>query len=78
MRSIGSALIFFGAGSAVLHFIGYEFRLLMWIDNWGETVGWIIRGALVIVGAAIVLFGNSSAEAEASDGEEQAGEKQEA
>lgn len=62
MRSIGSILLFLGAGSAVLHFIGYEFKLLMWIDNWGETVGWVIRGAMVVAGGALMFFEKSSAD----------------
>ena len=47
MKNIGGLLVFFGIGSIVLHFLGMEFRLLSWIDNWGETVGWGIKGGMV-------------------------------
>lgn len=56
MRQIGSILLIFGAGSAVLYFLGYEFRILSWIDNWGETVGWVIRGAMIVAGGGLLLF----------------------
>lgn len=72
MRSIGSLLLFLGAGSVVLHFIGYEFRLLMWIDNWGETIGWIIRGTMIAAGGAIMFFTKSKKE----DSEDETREEQ--
>jgi hypothetical protein len=72
MRSIGSVLIFLGAGSAVLHFIGYEFKLLMWIDNWGDTIGWCIRGALVAVGGGMIFLDKSSARGSDSENEDTA------
>lgn len=53
-------MFFFGIGSAVLHFINMEFILLAWIDMWGPTVGWIIRGALAIVGGIMWLTGVDS------------------
>lgn len=67
MRSIGSFLLFLGVGSVILQFIGYEFKLLMWINNWGETAGWIIRGVMIVAGGAI-MFMNSSDE---EDGDEE-------
>lgn len=59
MKSIGGWMFIFGAGSVLLGFVGYEFTLLMWIDNWGPTVGWIIRGALIVVGGALWLMGDN-------------------
>ena len=43
-----------GIMSIILSFFNYNVRLLAWIDIWGETVGWVIRIALIVVGA--VLF----------------------
>jgi len=57
MKSIGGLMVLFGAGSIVLGFIGMEFTLLMWIDNWGPTVGWAIRGVLIVVGAVLWVMG---------------------
>ena len=54
MKSFGSTLLFFGIGSIVLNMIDYEFILLMWIDMWGETIGWAIRGGMIAAG--VVLF----------------------
>lgn len=56
MKNIGMYLMFFGIGSIALNLIGYNFSILMWIDNWGDTVGWIIRGGAAVAGAAIWFF----------------------
>ncbi len=56
MKSIGSFMAIAGLISIALFFFGYELKILMWIDNWGETVGWLIRGGLVVIGAAIWFF----------------------
>ena len=70
MKSIGGLMVLFGAGSIVLGFIGYEFTLMMWVDNWGPTVGWIIRGALIVVGGALWLMGaKSESEPESDSGQ---------
>ncbi len=53
MKQFGGWLFIFGAGSILLGFVGYEFSLLMWIDNWGTTVGWIIRMAMIVAGGAV-------------------------
>jgi hypothetical protein len=60
MKSIGGIMFFFGVGSAVLYFLNMELILLAWIDMWGPTVGWIIRGALAVVGGALWLVGNKA------------------
>ena len=58
MKNIGGLMVLLGAGSFVLGLIGYEFSLLMWVDNWGTTVGWVIRGALIVGGAALWFIGD--------------------
>lgn len=55
-------MFFFGVGSVVLYFLNMEFILLMWIDFWGPTVGWFIRGALTVVGGIMWLTGNDHGE----------------
>ena len=54
LSSVGAFIALIGVISIILYFIGYNLRYLMWIDNWGPTTGWIIRGALVVVGG--ILF----------------------
>lgn len=63
--------MFFGAASAVLYFLDYEYKFLSWIDNWGETVGWSIRGAMVVVGGGLVLFDMFTGKDEYDDGEDE-------
>ena len=58
MKSIGSTLLFFGIGSVVLFFMEREFVILSWIENWGETAAWSIRGAMIVIGAALWFIGN--------------------
>lgn len=60
MKNIGGLLVLFGAGSIVLNFVGYEFSLMMWVDNWGPGVGWAIRGVLIVLGAILWLQGSKS------------------
>ena len=69
MKNVGYALLFFGIGSTALFFLGYEFRILSWIDNWGETTGWAIRGAMIVLGVILAFFGPRL---EGDDGEPQA------
>ena len=59
MKSLGGLLFFFGAGSIGLYFAEMEFKLLIWIDNWGADIGWGIRGGMVALGAVLWLVGNS-------------------
>ena len=60
MKGIGSFLFFTGLISTVLYFIGMELVILVWIDLWGPTIGWIIRGGLMVAGGLMWLFGSPS------------------
>ena len=57
MKNLGGTLLFLGVGTVVLNFLGYEFAILSWIDNWGETVGWAIRGGLILAGGILFFLG---------------------
>lgn len=61
MKTIGGYLFFFGLGSILLHFFEMEFRLLSWIENWGPEAAWGIRGGMLLIGAALWLFGPKKA-----------------
>ena len=63
MKNIGGTLFFFGFGSIVLFFLNMEFILLAWIEMWGPSVAWVIRGALAIVGGILWLIGRKQEEA---------------
>ncbi len=60
MKQIGGLMVLLGAGSFILNMLGREFVLIMWIDNWGPTVGMAIRIGLVIVGAVLWVMGNKA------------------
>lgn len=57
MRQFGGTLILFGVGSIILNLINMEFILLMWVDMWGPTVGWIIRIAMIVLGGVLFALG---------------------
>ena len=56
MKSIGMYLAIFGAISIGLNFLGRELMLMSWADNWGSTVGWVIRIGMIVVGLAIMFL----------------------
>jgi hypothetical protein len=70
MKSLGFYMLIFGAGSAILSFMGMNFRLLMWIDLWGPTIGWLIRGGLIGLGLLLMILGPSEAEEEVQETQE--------
>lgn len=65
MKSVGGYLFILGAGSIVLYFMNFEFRILSWIETWGPAVGWAIRIGIAAAGAALWLLGKEKT-AEAS------------
>lgn len=71
MQGFGGLLFFLGIGSFVLKYMGREFTLLMWVDNWGRTVGNVIRIAMILVGAIlwfIAMQANKAGEPEQEQG----------
>lgn len=54
MASLGWYLIIAGVGSGLLSAFDYEFSLLIWIETWGSGFAWLIRGALILIGMALV------------------------
>lgn len=58
-KEAGGLLLIVGLGSIGLALFAsnYEMKLLTWIENWGQTVAWVIRGALVTVGAVLLFLG---------------------
>jgi hypothetical protein len=59
MKSIGGYLFLFGIGSIILNFFDMQFKLLMWIDNWGTAVGWSIRIGLLVLGGLLWFLGRN-------------------
>ena len=72
MKNIGSTLLLLGVGTIVLNLIGFEFIILSWIDNWGEAVGWAIRGLLIVAGGVLFVLGQRSEAAPAPQAMESA------
>ena len=51
--NLGGVLALLGIGSILLKFMGYNFLVLSFIDYFGDTLGWFLRVALVMVGALL-------------------------
>ena len=62
MDSAGRLLVGLGGFSALLSFINYELVVLMWIENWGSGVAWLIRFALFAAGAALIMAAGAQPE----------------
>lgn len=60
MEKIGSYMAFFGILAVVLGLLDRVPTLLMWIYSWGETVAWIIKIGLIVVGGALYFFSGSN------------------
>jgi len=55
MKSWGVFLIIMAVGSVLLPRLGMQFIILSWIETRGETVAWMIRGALLAAGIGLVI-----------------------
>lgn len=64
--SAGSFLALVGVLSIGLYFVGYNLRILLWVDMWGENVGWLIRIGATVVGVILFVVGKMGTSKEAS------------
>ena len=57
MQWIGGYIAFFGLFAIILKFFGRVPRFLFWVYNWGDTLGWIIMIAFVVLGGTLFYLG---------------------
>lgn len=57
MKELGLGLLIVGVISLALRFVSpnVHYVFLNWIDQWGNTVGWAIRGGMALVGLGLWL-----------------------
>ena len=55
MKELGLGLFIIGLISLIIPFLGMRFMFLTWIDQWGPTVSWLIRGGATVVGLILYL-----------------------
>lgn len=58
VKKLGGALLLLGVVTCILNFMGYNLKILMWIDNWGSGTGWGIRVGMIVVGSVLVFLGS--------------------
>ena len=62
MRMFGFYLMLIGALSILLHFLDLNFIFLKWINQWGPSNGWLIRGGIILSGAILCFLGKKREE----------------
>jgi len=67
VQRIGMYMVLAAVFSVIWHLMGRELRILMWINNWGESVAWILRVGFGVVGAGLWLGGRQKDEAAPTD-----------
>jgi len=53
MKFLGLLIFLAGLVSLFLQFTGANLVVLNWLNQWGETAGWVIRVAVTVVGGII-------------------------
>ncbi|MDF1548420.1 MAG: hypothetical protein P1P88_11405 [Bacteroidales bacterium] len=61
LTNLGGFLAISGIISCILYFIDYQLKILAWIDTWGNTMGWVIRIGLILVGLALFFIAGQTA-----------------
>jgi len=56
MKDIGKYILIWGIGSILFSQFGYELRIFMWTNHWGETIGWLIRGGSIVIGIVLMAI----------------------
>ncbi|MFO0677969.1 MAG: hypothetical protein U0169_15645 [Polyangiaceae bacterium] len=59
LQRVGGFCALAGVLSSALYFVGYNLRILMWVDMMGPVAAWAIRLGLVVVGGALWFVGLS-------------------
>ena len=56
LGKVGLLIAALGIMSIVLSIFNYNIRLLAWVDFWGNTMGWVIRALLILVGGGLFFL----------------------
>lgn len=50
ISNLGIAIAIAGLLSILFYFLPFDLLILVWIDFFGEIIGWVIRITLIIIG----------------------------
>lgn len=56
MKKFGLFLALFGFLFSLLSLSGFNTILVTWLDSWGESFGWAVRGSAILLGTLIYSF----------------------
>lgn len=57
LQSIGSFMFIYGLISAALYFVNMNLIIFIWVDLFGDIVGWILRVFIILFGAGLWVLG---------------------
>ena len=60
VSTAGAVIALYVITSSIFHVIGYNMRLLVWVDQWGGAAGWAIRVLLVATGGVMYYIGRKT------------------
>jgi len=60
VSTAGAVIALYVIASSIFHLIGYNMRLLVWVDQWGPAAGWAIRVLLVVTGGVMYYIGRNA------------------
>jgi hypothetical protein len=60
VSTAGAVIAIYVIVSSIFHIIGYNMRLLVWVDQWGPVAGWAIRMLLVVIGGVMYYIGRKT------------------
>lgn len=71
---VGASMAVLGFFAIVLDFLNRVPRILVWIYNWGDTVAWVIKIGLIVVGVLLYMFapGEEDSDEESEENEKDA------
>lgn len=57
MRALGFLVLVFGIALFAIHFLEINVEFLQWVNTWGDSAAWGIRGGAVLLGLLMMAGG---------------------
>lgn len=60
MQRVGIYILIFGIALSAFKLMDLQSGLLGMTEMWGPTVGWIIRGSLIVIGLVMIMMNRNN------------------